>query len=135
MRPGQPPSAAGQQPHDQGQVFDFVAGHGLHGKAGSWKAIGGEGAGVVSAVGEGVDDFKPGDAVMGRCSGAFSEYAGVERWFTLLDGAGVELLVKAGDRQEILHRAIRPDFTSTQRLSPLAIFIHQHLAPADMIRA
>lgn len=58
---------------------EFVLGHGLHGKAGSWKAIGGEGAGEVTAVGAGVDDFKPGDAVMGRCSGAFSEYALMER--------------------------------------------------------
>src|SRR5437867_2855641 len=54
---------------------EFVLGHGLHGKAGTWKAIGGEGAGEVAAVGDGVTDFKPGDRVMGRCAGAFSEYA------------------------------------------------------------
>jgi hypothetical protein len=30
---------------------EFVLGHGLHGKAGTWKAIGGEGAGEVVAVG------------------------------------------------------------------------------------
>jgi NADPH:quinone reductase-like Zn-dependent oxidoreductase len=58
---------------------EFVLGHGLHGKAGSWKAVGGEGAGEVTAVGAGVEDFKPGDAVMGRCTGAFSEYALMER--------------------------------------------------------
>ncbi|MDM0075835.1 zinc-binding dehydrogenase [Variovorax sp. J2P1-59] len=57
---------------------EFVAGHGLHGQPGSWKAIGGEGAGEVVAVGAGVTRFKPGDAVMGRCSGAFSEYALME---------------------------------------------------------
>lgn len=54
---------------------EFVVGHGLHGKAGSWKAIGGEGAGVVAAVGTGVSGFAPGDRVMGRCAGGFSEFA------------------------------------------------------------
>jgi NADPH:quinone reductase-like Zn-dependent oxidoreductase len=57
---------------------EFVLGHGLHGKAGTWKAIGGEGAGEVVAVGDGVTGFKPGDRVMGRCTGAFSEYALME---------------------------------------------------------
>ena len=54
---------------------EFVAGHGLHGAAGSWKAIGGEGAGSVIAVGSEVTGFKPGDRVLGRCAGAFAEYA------------------------------------------------------------
>ena len=54
---------------------EFVLGHGLHGKAGTWKAIGGEGAGEVVATGEGVDGFAVGDRVMGRCAGAFSEFA------------------------------------------------------------
>lgn len=58
---------------------EFVLGHGLHGKAGTWKAIGGEGAGEVVAVGEGVTAFGPGDRVMGRCAGAFSEYALMEQ--------------------------------------------------------
>jgi NADPH:quinone reductase-like Zn-dependent oxidoreductase len=58
---------------------EFVAGHGLHGKPGTWKAIGGEGAGDVVAVGADVKGFKPGDAVMGRCAGAFSEYALMEQ--------------------------------------------------------
>jgi len=57
---------------------EFVIGHGLHGAAGSWKAIGGEGAGEVVAVGAEVTGFKAGDRVMGRCSGAFSEYALME---------------------------------------------------------
>jgi NADPH:quinone reductase-like Zn-dependent oxidoreductase len=57
---------------------EFVLGHGLHGKPGTWKAIGGEGAGEVVAVGDGVAGFKPGDPVMGRCAGAFSEYALME---------------------------------------------------------
>jgi NADPH:quinone reductase-like Zn-dependent oxidoreductase len=54
---------------------EFVLGHGLHGKAGSWKAIGGEGAGEVVATGPDVTAFKAGDKVMGRCAGAFSEFA------------------------------------------------------------
>jgi len=54
---------------------EFVAGHGLHGATGSWKAIGGEGAGVVEAVGPEVTEFRVGDRVMGRCPGSFSEYA------------------------------------------------------------
>lgn len=57
---------------------EFVAGHGLHGAPGSWKAIGGEGAGKVVAIGPGVQGWKPGDAVMGRCPAAFSEYAVME---------------------------------------------------------
>jgi len=57
---------------------EFVLGHGLHGAAGSWKAIGGEGAGEVVATGAEVTAFQPGDRVMGRCSGAFSEYALME---------------------------------------------------------
>jgi len=57
---------------------EFVAGHGLHGAAGSWKAIGGEGAGVVAAVGPDVTEFRVGERVMGRCTGAFSEYALME---------------------------------------------------------
>ena len=54
---------------------EFVPGHGLHGKVGSWKAIGGEGAGEVVSVGEGVEGFRPGDRVMGRCAGGFSGFA------------------------------------------------------------
>lgn len=57
---------------------EFVAGHGLHGPAGTWKAIGGECAGEVTALGNDVTGFKVGDRVMGRCSGAFSEYALVD---------------------------------------------------------
>jgi NADPH2:quinone reductase len=54
---------------------EFVAGHGLHGAPGSWKAIGGECAGEVAALGGEVDAFRVGDRVMGRCAGAFADYA------------------------------------------------------------
>ncbi len=57
---------------------EFLLGHGLHGKAGTWKAIGGEGAGEVTAVGDGVTQFQPGDRVMARCPGSFSQYALME---------------------------------------------------------
>lgn len=57
---------------------EFLLGHGLHGKPGSWKAIGGEGAGEVVSVGAEAGGFKPGDRVMGRCAGAFAEYALME---------------------------------------------------------
>jgi NADPH:quinone reductase len=58
---------------------EFVVGHGLHGKAGTWKAIGGEGAGEVVAIGDRVTAFAVDDRVMGRCAGAFSEYALMEQ--------------------------------------------------------
>ena len=54
---------------------EFIVGHGLHGKPGTTKAIGMEGAGEVVKLGAGVTTLKPGDRVMGRCAGAFSEYA------------------------------------------------------------
>jgi NADPH:quinone reductase-like Zn-dependent oxidoreductase len=57
---------------------EFLLGHGLHGKPGTWKAIGGEGAGEVVSIGAEVTGFRPGDRVMGRCAGAFSEYALME---------------------------------------------------------
>ena len=33
---------------------EFLPGHGVHGTSGTWKAIGGEGAGDVAALGDGV---------------------------------------------------------------------------------
>ena len=53
---------------------EFILGHGLQ-KAGTSKAIGAEGAGEVVTAGAEAQGFKPGDRVMGRCAGAFSEYA------------------------------------------------------------
>jgi len=53
---------------------EFVIGHGLH-KGGQASAIGMEGSGVVEAIGTEVQNLKVGDKVMGRCRGAFAEYA------------------------------------------------------------
>jgi NADPH:quinone reductase len=53
---------------------EFILGHGLQ-KAGTSKAIGMEGAGEVVKAGPDAGDWKPGDRAMGRCAGAFSEYA------------------------------------------------------------
>jgi len=51
---------------------EFLA---ARGGASQPKPAGQEGAGEVVQVGDGVAGFTPGDRVMGRCSGAFAEYA------------------------------------------------------------
>jgi len=53
---------------------ELILGHGLQ-KPGTSKAFGGEGAGEIAKLGAGVTHFAAGDRVMGRCPGAFSEYA------------------------------------------------------------
>lgn len=53
---------------------EFIAGHGLT-KAGAAKPAGMEGAGEIVKLGAGVTGFAPGSRVMGRCPGAFAEYA------------------------------------------------------------
>src|SRR4051812_33408137 len=53
---------------------EFIVGHGLH-KTGTSKPIGMECAGTVDQVGSDVARFAAGDRVMGRCAGAFAEYA------------------------------------------------------------
>lgn len=53
---------------------EFIVGHGLQ-KPGTSKAIGMEGAGIVDRAGPDAGEWKAGDRVMGRCAGAFSEYA------------------------------------------------------------
>ena len=53
---------------------EFIAGHGLT-KPGAAKPAGGEGAGEVVKLGAGVTAFEPRTRIMGRCPGAFAEYA------------------------------------------------------------
>lgn len=53
---------------------EFIAGHGLQGQGGAAKEVGLEAAGDIVRCGAGVTQLKPGDRVMGRCSGAFAEY-------------------------------------------------------------
>lgn len=62
---------------------EFLFGHSLHG-GGKAKAIGMEAAGDVLAVGEGVQGFKVGERIMGRCPGAFSECALIDQREALL---------------------------------------------------
>jgi NADPH:quinone reductase-like Zn-dependent oxidoreductase len=54
---------------------EFIAGHGLHGRGGAAKPVGTEAAGEVVAVGAGVDGWAVGDRAMGRCPGAFADFA------------------------------------------------------------
>ena len=53
---------------------ELIVGHSVK-AGGAAKAAGGEGAGEVAKVGAGVASVKAGDRVMGRCAGAFAEYA------------------------------------------------------------
>jgi len=53
---------------------ELIVGHSVK-PGGAAKAAGGEGAGEVAKLGTGVSGLKTGDRVMGRCSGAFAEYA------------------------------------------------------------
>ena len=53
---------------------EIIPGHGLT-KPGAAKPAGGEGAGEIVKLGAGVTGFTPGARVMGRCPGAFAEYA------------------------------------------------------------
>ena len=53
---------------------EFIAAYGLH-KPGAAKPAGTEGAGEIAALGEGVANLQLGARVMGRCPGAFAEYA------------------------------------------------------------
>jgi NADPH:quinone reductase-like Zn-dependent oxidoreductase len=53
---------------------EIIPGHGLT-KPGAAKPAGGEGAGEIVKLGAGVTGFAPGARIMGRCPGAFAEYA------------------------------------------------------------
>ena len=53
---------------------ELIVGHSVK-AGGAAKAAGGEGAGEVAKVGAAVANVKAGERVMGRCSGAFAEYA------------------------------------------------------------
>ena len=53
---------------------EFMAAQGLH-KPGAAKPAGVEGAGEVAALGAGVTTVRVGERVMGRCPGAFAEFA------------------------------------------------------------
>ncbi len=54
---------------------EFIAGHGLHARGGGAKPVGMEAAGEVLAIGAGIQGWRAGQRVMGRCPGAFAEFA------------------------------------------------------------
>jgi NADPH2:quinone reductase len=58
---------------------ELIAGHGLQAKGGAAKAMGTEAAGEVVACGPGVSGIAAGARVMGRCGGAFAEYALIDQ--------------------------------------------------------
>ena len=53
---------------------EFISGHGLHGASSEARPVGIEASGVVLQAGAEVTLFKPGDRIMGRCPGAFSQW-------------------------------------------------------------
>ncbi len=57
---------------------ELIAGHGLHGKGNAAKPVGMEAAGEVVKCGAEVTGIQVGSAVMGRCPGAFADYALME---------------------------------------------------------
>ena len=60
---------------------ELIVGHGALPAAGvAPRPVGGEAAGEVVALGVGVDGWRVGDRVMGRCSGAFAEFACIEAY-------------------------------------------------------
>ena len=60
---------------------ELIAGHGALPAAGSAaRPVGGEAAGEVVALGAGVDGWRIGDRVMGRCSGAFADFVRIESY-------------------------------------------------------
>ncbi len=95
----QPEPAAGQvlvRLHAAGlNRGEFIAGHGLI-KPGAAKPAGMEGAGEITKLGAGVSGLKPGDRVMGRCAGAFAEYALMDAREAVAIPAGITWEVAAG---------------------------------------
>ena len=85
---------------------EFIAGHGLHGGAGA-KAIGLEAAGEVVALGAGVTGVRPGDRLMGRCPGAFAEYAVMDVREAMPD-PGPVVMGTGGRRPGVLPHGLRP---------------------------
>jgi NADPH2:quinone reductase len=60
---------------------EFLGGHGaLPGGGAAARPVGGEAAGEVIALGAGVEGWKVGDRVMGRCAGAFAECVRMEAY-------------------------------------------------------
>ena len=58
---------------------EFIAGHGLHGRGSGARPVGTEAAGEVVALGAGVKGWLIDDRAMGRCPGAFADFALLEQ--------------------------------------------------------
>jgi NADPH:quinone reductase-like Zn-dependent oxidoreductase len=95
---------------------EFIMGHGLHSQPGT-RQIGLEGAGEVAALGPGVAHLKVGDRVMGRCPGAFSEYAlmdarepiAVPDGLSWEEAAAIPLVYQVAYDLLVLHRRVAAD--------------------------
>ena len=104
---------------------ELIIGHGLHGKGGS-KPAGMEGAGQIVQLGSETGAWQLSDRVMGRCPGAFSEYAlmdvreimRVPDNLTLEQAASIPREKRAGVKvSAIMVEAIRvPETMSLERL-------------------
>ncbi len=64
-------------------------------KGGASKPAGIEGAGVITALGAGVAGLRVGDRIMGRCAGAFSEFAVMDAREALPVPAGLSMAAAA----------------------------------------
>lgn len=70
---------------------EFLTGHGALPAGGAApRPVGGEAAGEVIAAGAGVQGWKVGDRVMGRCSGAFAEYVRMEAYEAMAAPEGLD---------------------------------------------
>lgn len=75
MREVQAPAAGPTQLLVRMRAAGLNRGELLVGQPGTWRPLGGEGAGEVVALGSEVAGFAVGDRVMARCPAAFAEYA------------------------------------------------------------
>ena len=108
---------------------EFILGHGLH-KAGTAKQIGMEAAGEIVACGDGVTGFKVGDRVMGRCPGAFAEYALMSEPETMLMPSSLSFSQAASLRLPMVHSYFL--LSSLNLVLKLFIQLLQKISPATL---
>lgn len=94
---------------------EYIALHGLHAGAAKPKTAGNEAAGEVVKIGAGVTGYGIGDRIMGRCSGAFAEYALIDTrealrippGFSFEEGAAIPLVFAVTYDMLVPHGRIR----------------------------